>query len=183
MQNCDEQILDKLTNMRKNRKNEYRNKLSLNRKYGNKCPKHVRPKRPKNARAPEMCKKCFQRMPHKCLKTEDVKNLLSEMSQTCPIDQQIENKNAHFLSMGHAWARFERYQKGHFKMYAHEHDLGLISEPKNKYHFQCRHRCKIFEISMTNTRIPELRRTNAGQFDKHTEIPEKLNTGKNGRLN
>ena len=36
---------------------------------------------------------------------------------------------------------------------------------------------------MTNTRIQDLRRTNAGQFDKHTEIPEKLNTEKYGRLN
>ena len=44
--------IDKHT--QKHRKKEYRNKLSLNRQYGNKCPKHVRPKRPKN-----VCQKMF----------------------------------------------------------------------------------------------------------------------------
>ena len=90
-----------------------------------KCAKNAFRECPTNAWRPKMSKTCFQKCPRHALSTNKSKKKIRT-----------------FLSMGHAWARFERYQKGHFWMYAHEHDLGLISEPKNKYYFS------VFFISM-----------------------------------
>ena len=135
MQNCDEQILDKLTNIRENTEQmniETNCRLTENTETNvrnmsghnvrkmpvhQKCAKNAFRECPTNDWRPKMSKTCFQECPRHALSTNKSKKKIRT-----------------FLSKSHAWARFERYQKGHFKVCAHEHDLDLISEPKNKYY-------------------------------------------------